>query len=324
MRRREFIAGLGGAAAWSLAVRAQQAAMPMVGYLSGVLETPLLNMAFRQGIGEQGYIEGRNLEILYRSAEGYYERLPELAADLVKHRVDLIFASIPASASLAAKSATATIPIVFALGSDPVETGLVASLGHPGGNVTGVSFLVIALVAKRLEVLRQIAPTTPSIGFLINPTNSTTAAQMKEADAAAKLLGLRLIPLEARTPGEIEAAFETLVTRQIGGLLEGSDALFFNQRLQISGLAARHAVPAIYDVREFADAGGLMSYGPSVVDAYRLAGTYAGRVLKGEKPADLPVQQSTKVELIINMKAAKALGLTFPITLLGRADEVIE
>jgi putative tryptophan/tyrosine transport system substrate-binding protein len=324
MKRREFIVGLGGAAAWPLVARAQPGAVPVIGYLSGGLDAGPAVTAFHQGLGELGYVDGRNVEVLHRSAEGLYERLPELARDLVNRRVALIFASVPVLAVLAAKSATATTPIVFVNGVDPVELGLVASLNRPSGNITGVNFLVISLTAKRLEVLKQLAPAATSIGFLVNPTNLATEAQIRGAESAARSLGVRLVILHASTPDDIEAAFASLVGRQISALLGGADALLFSQRRQIAALAIQHAIPAIYEFREFVEAGGLMSYGTRLADAYRLAGTYAGRILEGEKPADLPVQQSTKFELVINLKTAKALGLMVPPTLLARVDEVIE
>jgi putative tryptophan/tyrosine transport system substrate-binding protein len=324
MKRREFIAGLGGAATWPLAARAQQRAVPVIGYLSGLPDAGPTATAFRQGLGELGYVDGRNVEILLRSADGVYERLPELARDLVNRRVALIFASVPVSAVLAAKSATATTPIVFVNGVDPVELGLVASLNRPTGNITGVNFLVTLLTAKRLEVLNQLAPAATSIGFLVNPTNLATEAQIREAESAARNLGVRLVILHASTPADIEAAFESLVGRQISALLGGADTFLFSQRRQIADLAIRHAIPAIYEFREFVEAGGLMSYGSSSADAYRLAGTYAGRILSGEKPGDLPVQQSTRFKFAINLKTAKALGLTIPPSLLAVADEVIE
>jgi putative tryptophan/tyrosine transport system substrate-binding protein len=322
MNRRDFIAGLGGTAVWPLAARAQQQGVPVIGYLSGLPDPGGAVTAFRQGLSELGFVDGRNVEILHRSADGVYERLPELARDFVNWRVALIFASAPVLAVLAAKSATATTPIVFVNGVDPVELGLVASLNRPGGNITGVNFLVISLTAKRLEVLKQLAPAATSIGFLVNPTNLATKAQIREAESAARNLGVRLVILHASTPGDIEAAFGSLVGRQISALLGGADALLFSQRRQIADLAIRHAIPAIYEFREFVEAGGLMSYGTDLADAYRLAGIYAGRILKGEKAADLPVQQAAKFELVINLKAATALGLTIPPTLL--ALEVIE
>jgi putative ABC transport system substrate-binding protein len=325
MRRRTFIAGL-GAAAWPVMARGQQAGMPVIGYLSGLSEAGTMSTAtaFRRGLFEQGYDEGRTVEILYRSADGHYDRLPELAAELVKRRVAVVFASVPALTVIAARSATAAIPIVFANGADPVELGFVASLNRPGGNITGVNFLVIAMTAKRLEVLRQIAPAGLSVGFLINPANSTAVAQVKEAKAAADILGVRLIVLNATTSAEIEMTFAGLAGQKIGAVLGGADALLFSERDLIARLAAQYGVPALFELREFVEAGGLISYGPRIADAYRIAGTYAGRILKGEKPADLPVQQSTKVELLVNLKAGRALGITFPPDLLALADEVIE
>ncbi len=325
MRRREFIAGLGGAAAWPLGARAQQPAMPVVGFLSGGTESgrsPRV-AAFRQGLGEVGYVEGRNVGILFRWAEYRYGRLPALVADLVDRRVAVIVTTASAGAALTAKAATTTIPIVFELGVDPVALGLVASLNRPGGNVTGAHFLAEPLNAKRLEVLHEAVPTAATIAYLVNP-NSAGDGRRTRVEAAASILGVRLLILNATDPGEIEAAFANLVQQRIGALLANSDPLFNGQRDQIAALAARHAVPAISHVREFAESGGLMSYGADTSEPYRLAGNYAGRILKGERPADLPVQQSTKIELVINLKTAKALGLTFPLTLLGRADEVIE
>jgi putative tryptophan/tyrosine transport system substrate-binding protein len=324
MRRREFIAGLGSAAAWPLALRAQRRAVPVIGFLSRLSDAGPTAMAFSQGLGELGYVDGRNVEILHRSADGVYERRFTKSLASSGSRVALILASVPVLAVLAAKSATATTPIVFVNGIDPVEPGLVTSLNRPSGNITGVNFLVTLLTAKRLEVLNQLAPAATSIGFIVNPTNLATEAQIREAESAASNLGVRLVILHARTPGDIEAAFASLVGRQIGGLLGGADALLFSQRRQIAALAIRYAIPAIYEFREFVEAGGLMSYGTDLTNAYRLAGSYAGRILKGQKPADLPVTQPTKFEFVINLKTAKALGLNLPPTLLAIADEVIE
>jgi putative tryptophan/tyrosine transport system substrate-binding protein len=325
MKRREFITFLGGAATWPLAARAQQASMPVIGVLNGGTEIVTGLGALRQGLGEQGYVEGRNLEILYRSAAGRYDRLPELAADLVRRRVAVI-ASQGGPASLAAISATATIPIVFATGGDPIELGLVASLDRPGGNATGASFLTSELTAKRLELLHEIVPAATLIGFLFNPTNSVGEAERREAEIAARILGVRLVIAHASTASETEAAFAILVEQRIGALLVAGDPLFANvQRDQLVAFAARHAVPAIYETREIVPAGGLMSYGAKDISgAYRLAGNYAGRILKGEKLADLPVQRSTRTEMVLNLKTAKALGLTVPQSLLFAADEVIE
>jgi putative ABC transport system substrate-binding protein len=324
VRRRDFIAGLGSVAAWPLAVRGQQPAAPVVGYLSGGTENAARLGPFRQGLGEQGYVEGRNLEILYRSAEGY-DRLPALAADLVRRRVAVIVAG-GGPASLAATAATSTIPIVFATGGDPVELGLVASLDRPGGNTTGASFLTSELTAKRLELLHEIVPAATLIGFLFNPTNSVGAAERREAEIAARILGVRLVIANASMASEIEAAFAILVEQRIGSLLVAGDPLFTNvQRDQLLALAARHAVPAIYETREIVDAGGLMSYGAKDISGtFRLAGNYAGRILKGEKPADLPVQRSGRTETALNLKTAKALGIKVPTATLLHADEVIE
>jgi putative ABC transport system substrate-binding protein len=332
MRRREFIAGLASAALasssiWPLAARAQQPAVPVIGFLTvnpGRSEAGYLLPAFHRGLGEEGYAEGRNVKVLYQWAGSAYDRLPALAADLVRRRVAVIVATGGTPVALAAKSATATIPIVLAGGGDPVELGLVASLNRPGGNVTGVSFVTVPLIAKRLELLHQLVPAAATIGFLVNPRSPQVAAETKEAEKAAGILGVRLAVVNASTPDEIERAFATLAEQRIGALLSGADALFGVQHNQLAALAARHALPAIYHTRDTVEVGGLMSYGGSISDAWRLAGIYAGRILKGEKPAELPVQQSTKIEMVINLKTAKALGLTFPVTLLAVADEVIE
>jgi putative ABC transport system substrate-binding protein len=330
MRRREFIAGLGGTAAssniWPLVARAQQPARPVIGVLFGVSENRVSGSLFdaiRQGLSEQGYVEGRNIEILYRSAEGEYDQLPVLAGDLVRRRVAVI-AGGGTSAALAAKSATATIPIVFSIGTDPVEVGLVASLNRPGGNLTGVSFLAAGLVVKRIQLLHAVVPAATSIAFLVDPSSRQIDADIREAQDAAHVLGVRLVILNTSTASEIEAALRTVAEQRIGALLTASNALFAVRGAQLIALAARHAVPAIYHVRGTVDAGGLMSYGASISDANRLAGTYVGRILKGEKPAELPVQFPTKFELILNLKTAKALGLTIPETLLATADEVIQ
>jgi len=327
MRRREFVIGLGGAsAAWPLAALAQQRAIPAIGILSDAQESaagPLI-AAFRQGLNEFGYVEGRNVEILYRWAESRIDRLPALAADLVGRRVAVIFAAASTASALAARAATATIPIVFEIGSDPVEIGLVASLNRPGGNVTGVSFLTTELTAKRLELLHETVPAAALIGVLVNPTSPAVEAEIRDVNAAARILGVRLMMLNASTPSEIEAAFAVLGRQQIGALLVFADPLFFVQAAQLAALAVRYAVPAIYFGREQVEAGGLMSYGASISNATRLSGTYVGRILKGEKPADLPVQQSTRIEMVLNLKAANALGLKVPTETLLRADAVIE
>jgi putative ABC transport system substrate-binding protein len=326
MRRRDFIAGLGGAAAWPLGADAQQPAVPVLGFLSSGTNpsSGRIADAFSQGLGEQGYVEGRNVEIIYRST-GQTEGFPVLAADLVRRRVALIVIPDPGTAAaLAAKSATDSIPIVFGIGSDPIESGLVASLNRPGGNLTGVYFLNQELTAKHLELLHKIAPNVTTVGFLVNPTNSVVKAQNREAETAARSLGLNLTILNATTPNEIEAAFATVVERQIGALAVDADSLFFLQRDQLAAHAARHVVPAIYSAREYVEVGGLMSYGARLSDTLRVVGGYAGRILKGAKPADLPVQQSTRIEMVLNLRAAKALGITVPPTLRALADEVIE
>jgi putative tryptophan/tyrosine transport system substrate-binding protein len=327
VRRREFIAGLVGAAAWPVVGRAQQATLPTVGYLSGGQESNLraFSTAFQQGLGEQGYVQGRNVEILYRWAENRYDRLPALAADLVRHRVAAIIAAAAGTATaLAAKSATTTIPIVFAIGEDPVELGLVASLSRPGGNVTGVSFLTNDLVPKRLELLHKIVPAGTLIGFLVNPAAPQTEAQMREAETTARILGARLLFLKASAPREIEAVFATLAAQGVGAFQVANGSLFFEAGPRLAALAARNRLPTVYPYRETVEAGGLMSYGANISDALRLAGTYVGRILHGERPTDLPVVLPTKFEFVINLKAAEALGLAIPETLLATADEVIQ
>ena len=326
MKRRTFITLLGGAAtAWPLAVRAQQSAMPVIGVLDGRSadeSTPLV-AALRRGLNETGFVEGRNVAIEHHWAHGQYDRLPALAADLVRRQVTVIATSGNASA-LAAKTATATIPIVFLTGADPVQAGLVASLSRPGGNLTGVTSLGVELGPKRLELLHELVPAATTIAVLVNPANRSAEIQVRDMQAAARTLGLELHILQASTEREIDAAFATLTRLRAGALVISPEAFFNSRSEQLAALTVRHAVPAIYTYREFAAAGGLMSYGGSITDSYRQAGIYVGRILKGEKPADLPVQQSAKVELIVNMKTAKALGLTVPFALLGRADEVIE
>jgi len=323
--RRELLAALGGAvAAWPLAARAQQPAMPAVGFLNGGSSWEYAQMAdaFRKGLGETGYIEGRNVWIEYRWAEGRYERLPALAADLVRRQVSVIAANTPASPI--AKAATTSIPIVFLTSADPVAAGLVASLNRPGGNLTGVAVLNVEVGPKRLELLHEAVPAASVVALLINPINPNSERQSKDMQAAARSLGLQLHALHASTERDFDTAFARLVQLRAGALIIGADAFFINQSEQLAALALRHAVPAIATYREFVAAGGMMSYGGDLADSFRIMGVYSGRILKGEKAADLPVQQETKFALIINLKTAKALGLTVPLPLLGRADEVIE
>jgi putative tryptophan/tyrosine transport system substrate-binding protein len=320
MTRREFIAGLGGAVAWPLVARAQQAAVPEIGVLALLDNRPDQppDAAFRRGIGEQGYDEGRNVKILYRYNGEYQNGWPELAADLVRRRVAVIF-TIHTPAALAAKKATATIPIVFAVGSDPVQ----ASLNRPGGNVTGTAYLLVELAAKRLELLHEIAPAVKSIGYLYRrAAPSLEEPTIQALETAAGTLGLRLVTANASTPNEIERAFAMLVGAGIGALLISIN--FAYQSNQVVALAAHYALPTMYGFRSIVELGGLISYGGRSLDAFRLAGTYVGRILKGENPADLPVQRSTRIETVINLKTAKALGVTIPPNLLALADEVIE
>jgi len=326
VKRRAFISLLGGVAAWPLAARAQQPAMPVIGFLhSGSLE-PYANRvsAFRKGLGEAGYVEGQNLAIEFRWAAGQDDRLPDLAADLIRRRVAAIATPASTPASLAAKAATTTIPIIFAIAADPVAMGLVASLNRPGGNATGVSLQTVELVPKQLEMLRELAPGANRFVALVNPNSAFTDAIVKDLQASASALGLPIEILRASTGREIDAAFANLVQTPGGALLVGPDAFFFSRHAQIVTLAARHALPTVYSVRESAEIGGLMSYGTNIANAFRLTGIYVGRVLKGEKPTDMPVEQPTKFELVVNLNTARALGLTVPDRLLALADEVIE
>jgi putative ABC transport system substrate-binding protein len=325
MKRRQFITFLAGAAAVSsLAARAQQPTMPVIGFLnsSSADLTARLVRAFHQGLSETGFVEGKNVAIEYRWADGQNDRLPALAADLVRRQVTVIAATGPAA--LPAKAATTIIPIVFEGGFDPVGMGLVASLNRPGGNVTGVTSLGVEVGPKRLELLHELIPTASNIALLVNPIGPNAESDSKTMSAAARTLGLQLQVLNASTERELDIVFATLVERRAGALVIGPDAFFSNRPEQLAALALRHAVPTVYQYREFAAAGGLMSYGSTVTDSLRLLGVYTGRVLRGEKPADLPVQRATKVELIINLKTAQTLGITIPLALLTRADELIE
>jgi len=322
--RRKFISLLGGAAVvWPLAARAQQAGVPLVGLLVSTQIDDRQIAAIRQGLKDAGYIEGRNVAIKYRSGDGRFDRLPAMAAELAADAPAAIIALAPAAA-LAAKAATATIPIVFSIGGDAVKLGLVSSLNRPGGNVTGVTFFVNTLGAKRLELLRELVPSAAHIGFLVNPANPTSESQVTDVRAAARERRVDLLVVNAGSEREIDAGFASFVQQRVNAIVIGADSLFLSRRDQVVGLAARHALPAIYNLREYVDNGGLITYGASITDAFRLAGGYAGRILKGEKPPDLPVQQTVKFELAVNLKTAKALGLTVPDKLLVAADEVIE
>ena len=327
MKRREFIALVGSAAAaGASAARAQQKAMPVIGYLSSNSAEGGASAAagVRKGLSESGYVEGRNLVIEYRWAEGHYDRLPALAADLVARKVDVIVANGTPAPGLAAKGATSTIPIVFVSGGDPIVDGLVAGLARPTGNITGISFLISEMTPKRLELLSELVPQARAIALLINPNNPNAERNIAVAQDAARAKGLQLPILKATVPGEIDDAFASLLHLRAGGLVVGADTVFAIQREQLVGLASRHSIPTIYFSRADAAAGGLISYGSNIVSAYQQAGAYAGKILAGAKPADLPVRQPTTFELVINLKTAKALGLTVPQALVVRADEVIE
>jgi len=326
MKRRDFIAGLGGAAVWPLAAQAQQPTVPVIGLLHSFASTGASRSRnvdpFRQGLAEMGFFEGRNVAFEFRWAEGRPERLASLAQELVRRQVTIIVTMPNSPAALAAKAATRTIPIVFITGADPVDVGIVPSLARPGGNITGFTVLASELAAKRLGVLHELVPAASSIAFLFNPGNFNN--ESNEVRNAAHQIGIRPVLLTATQPGDIDIAFARLAGEQAGALLIAADGLFTNNEDRIVALAASHAIPTMHLGREAVVNGGLVSYGPDRLEAARQLGVYAGRILKGEKPADLPVQRSSKIELIINMKTAKALGLTFPLTLLGRADEVIE
>jgi ABC-type uncharacterized transport system substrate-binding protein len=324
MRRRELISGLGAAAAWPIVARAQQPAMPVIGSVHSARTTPHLLDAFRQTLGEMGYVEGRNVAIEFRSAEGHYDRLPELMADLVRRRVALIVAQGGEVTALAAKAATTTIPIVFNVDRDPAQLGLVESLSRPGGNATGVNQLVTELGAKCLGLLHPMVRGDATIALLTNPAFHASQDHVSNTEVAGRALGRRLQVIAIGKEQEIESAFTSMVREGAGAVIVAPDPFFFTQRERLIALAAQHRLPALYVRREFALAGGLMSYGTSLADAYRQVAIYSGRILKGERPADLPVVQSTRFELVLNLKTAKALGLEFPPTLLAIADEVIE
>jgi putative tryptophan/tyrosine transport system substrate-binding protein len=324
MQRRDFLGVLGGAAVWPLTAHAQP--LPVIGFLGSTSPKGYATYlaAFRQGLSETGYVEGRNVAIEYRWADDQYDRLPELAADLVRRHVAVIAATGGSPAALAAQLATTTIPIVFQIGVDPVKAGLVASLNRPGGNITGFANLALEIGPKRLELLHSLVPNATSIAVLVNPARANVEAETRDMQAAARALGLQLHVLHASTERDFDTVFATSVQLRAGGIVISGDPFFNTRSEQLAAMAVRHAVPAIYQFHEFAAAGGLASYGSSITNTHREAGIYTGRILKGEKPADLPVQESSKVEMILNLKTAKALGITVPLPLIARADEVIE
>jgi putative ABC transport system substrate-binding protein len=327
MKRREFIAGIGGAAAWPLVARAQQPAMPVIGFLGATSPEGYATFVagFRLGLKEAGFVDTENVAVVYRWAEGQYDQLPALAADLVSHRVSVIVATGGLPSSLAAKQATETIPIVFTLGSDPIKFGLVSSLNRPSGNITGVTLFAYLLDAKRVELMHELVPGASVVALLVNPNSPAQAeAQYTDVAAAARKFGQQLIILRAGTVSEIDSAVATIAQTKSSVLLVSADPLFLSRRDQLVALVTRHAIPSIYEWRQFAEAGGLMSYGIDLVDAYRQAGIYVGKILRGAKPGDLPILQPTKFEFVINLKTAKVLGLTVPNTMLVAADQVIE
>jgi putative tryptophan/tyrosine transport system substrate-binding protein len=326
MHRRDFITLLGGAAAiWPLAARAQQPAPPVIGHLSALSEAQVRHLvaAFRRGLGEVGFIEGRNVALEFRWAEGRFDRLPAMAAELARRPVDLLLAQSP-PAALAARAATTTIPIVFVVGFDPIASGLVTSLNRPGGNATGMTLMSLAIGEKRLEMLRELAPKSSEIAMLVNPMTPDAVPEIGSVQAAAQAMGLQLRMFNASTPSEINAALAAMAEQRLGALLVGTDPFFVDRRAELVARVAQLGIPAIYPFREFTMAGGLISYGTRIATAYRHAGIYAGRILKGAKPADLPVMQPTTFELVINLRAASALGIDIPATLHARSDDVIE
>jgi putative tryptophan/tyrosine transport system substrate-binding protein len=326
MRRREFIAGLGGAAAWPLASRAQQTTVPLIGFLHSGSPGPAAGFvtAFQQGLDGAGFVRGQNIAIEFQWAENRRDRLPQQAADLVHRQVAVIVAGGGLSTALAARAATATIPVVFIGGFDPIQVGLISSLNRPGGNITGFTNITAELETKRLELLLELVPAVNTVGLLVNPNSASSNPYIKDVQEAARALGKYVLVLKASADDDLDAAFATLVQQKTKALIVSAEPFFTDRRAQLIALAARHVVPTIFFSSEFAAAGGLISYGVVIADAYRQAGRYAARILKGEKPADLPVQQPTKFELVLNMKTAKALGLTIPETLLATADEVIQ